>query len=205
MLNPTTKKYLVYSLIIFSLIVTIPIISSCTHKENQISGNYMYPNEFVDFEQFILKTESATLDDFLKNDITKVSNKREFTKMQKHILSLYKGVTVNNSFVMETGGHVDCIDINKQPGLRQNGQIQKLATPPPPLKVDIEEGDQKAQFVEPMLSKDKKDRFDNVMYCPEGHIPMRRITLEELTRYKTLGDFFNKYGKTGRTGLPDTK
>ncbi|MCL4250584.1 MAG: hypothetical protein KJ065_20705 [Anaerolineae bacterium] len=28
--------------------------------------------------------------------------------------------------------------------------------------------------------------------CPEGSIPMRRITLAELTRFQTLGDFLGK-------------
>jgi len=28
--------------------------------------------------------------------------------------------------------------------------------------------------------------------CPEGSIPMRRITLDELTRFQTLGDFLGK-------------
>lgn len=28
--------------------------------------------------------------------------------------------------------------------------------------------------------------------CPEGSIPMRRITLEELTRFQTLGDYLGK-------------
>jgi hypothetical protein len=32
---------------------------------------------------------------------------------------------------------------------------------------------------------------------------MRRITLDELVRYETLNDFFNKYGKAGEKGLPE--
>ena len=30
------------------------------------------------------------------------------------------------------------------------------------------------------------------MYCPQGFIPMRRLTLEEMTHFKTLNDFFRK-------------
>jgi hypothetical protein len=30
------------------------------------------------------------------------------------------------------------------------------------------------------------------MCCPEGMIPMRRITLEEWTRFATLADFLGK-------------
>ena len=37
-----------------------------------------------------------------------------------------------------------------------------------------------------------KDQHGNVMQCPPGTIPMRRVTLEDLTRFPTLRDFFRK-------------
>ena len=107
---------------------------------------------------------------------------------------------------MNSVGYVDCIDINTQPGIRRNGQKRSIETPPPPIIVkDTNEVQEKAQFVKPMLSAKKKDRFGNVTYCEKGFIPMRRITLDELTRYKTLGDFLNKYGKAGKSGGPIAK
>ncbi len=60
----------------------------------------------------------------------------------------------------------------------------------------------KGQQVAPMLNEKKKDRFGNKQYCEQGFIPMRRITLDDLVRYETLGDFFNKYGKAGEKGDP---
>jgi len=39
------------------------------------------------------------------------------------------------------------------------------------------------------LGPDRKDWHGNVMSCPEGTIPMRRVTLEDLTRFETLPDF----------------
>jgi hypothetical protein len=44
-----------------------------------------------------------------------------------------------------------------------------------------------------------------VQYCEQGFIPMRRITLDELVRYETLADFFNKYGKAGQKGVPERR
>jgi hypothetical protein len=42
------------------------------------------------------------------------------------------------------------------------------------------------------LGANQKDHFGNVMQCPEGTIPMRRLTLEDLSRFSTLRDFYRK-------------
>ena len=38
--------------------------------------------------------------------------------MRQHLLNLYAGVTVRNSFVGSDGQIVDCFQIDQQPGLR---------------------------------------------------------------------------------------
>ena len=38
--------------------------------------------------------------------------------------------------------------------------------------------------------------------CPDGAIPLRRITLDELTRFRTLRDFLSK-APGGKASLPD--
>jgi hypothetical protein len=53
-----------------------------------------------------------------------------------------------------------------------------------------------------MLSQKRKDAFGNAQYCAPGYIPMRRVTLDDLVRYQTLDDFFNKYGRAGERGDP---
>lgn len=123
--------------------------------------------------------------------------------MKNHIVSMYKGVTVKNSFVMENNAsHVDCIDMKTQPGLR-GGTIASPPKPAPAVQEYSEE--QKSKSVEPMLAAEKRDRFGNIMFCDEGFIPMRRITLDDLTRFRTLEDYFNKFGKAGRSGVPGEK
>ena len=36
----------------------------------------------------------------------------------------------------------------------------------------------------------RRDWHGNVMNCPEGTVPVRRVTLETLTRFETMNDFF---------------
>jgi hypothetical protein len=47
-------------------------------------------------------------------------------------------------------------------------------------------------MIAPQLAPDRTDRFGNRIWCPPGLIPFRRITLEELTRFKSLDQFFRK-------------
>lgn len=206
MYNTILKKFWILIFSFLFLITTVITISNCTQNDMPVIKEFAEPTEFIQFKLFFVDVQIATLDDYSKKAGTRVSTEKEFNRMKNHILSLYEGVKVKNSFVMNSVGHVDCIDIKTQSGLKQNGQKLSIETPPPPIIVkDIDEDRQKAQFVKPMLSAKKKDRFGNVMYCEKGFIPMRRITLDELTRYKTLGGFLNKYGKAGKSGGPITK
>ena len=43
-----------------------------------------------------------------------------------------------------------------------------------------------------LLSPDRTDQYGNIMDCPEGTIPMRRVTLEQMTRFETVQDFLRK-------------
>ena len=58
------------------------------------------------------------------------------------------------------------------------------------------------------LGTDRKDFNGNVMHCPPGTIPMRRVTLEDLSRFETLNDFFRKgprgAGRPPRASEPAT-
>jgi hypothetical protein len=45
------------------------------------------------------------------------------------------------------------------------------------------------------LKKGDRDKFGNEKYCPNGFIPMQRLSLETMVRYETLNNFFSKDGK----------
>jgi len=183
---------------------TIPLFFALYSQPASQEGQ-KEPKEFMSHEQFIASTQKATYADYTKKAGTKVANEKEFLRMKAHVLSMYEGVVVRNSFVMEMNGHVDCIDAKSQPSLRRGGKQLTIQTPPNAVPVEERPQERKGEAVQPMLSPEKKDRFGNVMYCESGSIPLRRITLDELTRFATLEDFFNKFGKAGTSGLPQRK
>lgn len=187
------------------IIVTVPVLSQCNLSKTPGQQAPKGPTKFISYAQFVADTQKAKFEDYARRPGGKVLNEKEFQKMQKHIASLYEGVVVKNSFIMENNGHVDCIDIKSQPGLRQGGKRLTVQKPPKAIVVQEEGEDQKEQPVQPMLAKEKKDPFGNVMFCENNFIPMRRVTLDELTRFRTLEDFFNKYGKAGATGISEAQ
>lgn len=172
----------------------------------QILVSNAYAEELVPFKEFYTGVGSLRYEDYAKKEGVKVKNADEFEKMKAHAVSIYEGVKVKNSFMLEND-YIDCVDVNTQPSLRQNGKFLALEKPPAPMITREKRSDKsrQGQPVEPMLSKEKKDAYGNVQYCDEGFIPMRRITLDRLVQYETLSDFFNKYGSAGEKGLPIRK
>jgi hypothetical protein len=168
---------------------------------------YAVVKTFVPYDKFFSEMKRAQYKDYAEREGTKVKSAAEFEKMKAHVLSMYEGVKVKNSFVLGENDYVDCVDIYTQPGLRQGGKRQELAKPPAAKIAEEKEEDHErtGQAVEPMLGRQKRDAFGNVQFCEEGFIPMRRVTLDELVRYETLADFFNKYGKAGEKGDPQRK
>jgi len=158
----------------------------------------------IAFSQFYRSVANARFEDYAGKNGVRVANADEFARMKAHIVSTYEGVRARNSFVLGEREVIDCIDVRTQPALRKEGKFTAPEKPPAPLVAREKRGDEerKGQPVTPMLSAKTKDRFGNVQYCQQGFIPMRRITLDDLVRYETLADFFNKYGKAGEKGDP---
>jgi hypothetical protein len=164
-------------------------------------------SKFISFDEALKINASAQYEDYAKQDGVRVKGSIEFAQMRAHVMALYEGVKVKNSFVLAED-HVDCVAVETQPGLRISGSVtarRTLAKAPPPRlareSIDEDIG-LLAQPVAPMLSTQKMDAFGNAQFCSDGFIPMRRVAIDELVGYETLGDFFNKYGKAGERGLP---
>jgi hypothetical protein len=165
------------------------------------------PQGLAPLQEYVKTVGKARYEDYAKKEGVVVKNVAEFDKMKKHVTSLYEGVKVKNSFVLGERDHIDCVDVNTQPSLRRGGKFLPLAKPPAPMIAGEKQRDETREGspVEPMLSAKKKDAYGNVQHCEDGFVPMRRVTLEELVRYETLADFFNKYGKAGEKGIPHRK
>jgi hypothetical protein len=132
----------------------------------------------------------------------KVADATAFAAMKTHILTLYSGVTEVHSFEDDNGSVFDCIPVAQQPALKGAAPARPPALPAmaAPHAGGTPTGDRHPIEIAQAFAATRKDKHGNQMSCPAGHIPMRRITLEELTRFETMRQFFQK-GPAG-AGLP---
>ena len=166
----------------------------------QVPDNEEGGKAFVRLQDATQKIRAARFSDYEGRLGVRVDAKA-FEEMQKYLLERYEGVETVNSFVRDNT-YVDCIKTDSQPSVRQQG-IREIAKPP--LSSEVEAGRRRAEpgqnrYAESPLKLGLKDRFGNPVACPEGTIPMQRITLDMLVRYRTLRDFFAKVPR-GR-GVP---
>jgi hypothetical protein len=158
--------------------------------------------DFVPFRNFLANTRSASIVDFAGPEV-KVKDEASFEEMRQHILSLYSGITIKHSFVLNSS-HFDCVPIEQQPGVKALGGKSIASAPPEslakPAAGSDDDGDQAAPASQ--LAVKQADEFGNAVSCEAGSIPMRRITLEEMTQFSTLREFFQKGpGGAGRPSL----
>jgi neprosin-like protein len=146
------------------------------------------------FKAFIDGVSKAKHADYAATPMAKVAHEDAFTEMQAHILKLYDKTEVQHSFVDENGSIFDCIPIEQQPSLKgTSGPIPKAPDLPKHEPAPSGPRDEKKDvLIATPMGPDRKDRHGNLMHCPEGTIPMRRITLENMVRFGTLKDFFRK-------------
>ena len=151
------------------------------------------PKEITSFKAFIESTQAAKHTAFVEMKGNKVVDKEVFAEMQAHILKLYDKVEVKHSFVDKGGAVFDCIPIAQQPSLKGvKERIPVAPDAPQPEKVELKKFECEDALIASPLGADKKDRFGNIMQCPPGTIPVRRVTINDLAKFETLRNFFRK-------------
>ena len=177
------------------MVLLIVGVASCKKRPPQPS-----PGGFVAFDGFIQQTRSAKPEDYLGKPGAEVESAAAFEEMRAHLLQLYDGVSVTNSF-SERGRFVDCVPLDQQPGLRRPGAAREtlqrvspkeVATPSAQQQGSDAAADRKSEALDITLKPGVRDSYGHELYCAQGTIPMRRLTLEELTRFKNLSSFFRK-------------
>lgn len=151
----------------------------------------MAGEENVRIEGFLDAVDAKTLDDYAGLPGTKVREQAEFDAMKEYVLWLYGGVEVTHSFLDRNDQVFDCIPIEQQPSLRESSKSPAEPPPENPFADKRQEGEN-LTLIEPQLGERRTDRLGNPMKCPPGTLAMRRVTLEELTRFERLRDFFRK-------------
>lgn len=160
-------------------------------------------SQFVPFRDFVQSVRGAQASDVMAAPSAKVASNTAVEQMRQHLLSLYDGVNVTHSFVL--GSHtVDCVPVNEQPTVRAM-HLQALAAPPsaphePPAAA--EESNSKPLPLEAQIPEGQTaDAFGNSLTCDASTIPMRRITLDQMARFSSLREFFEK-GPNGAGHAP---
>jgi hypothetical protein len=131
----------------------------------------------------------------------------ELARMRAFIESRYPRAAVVHEFELASGQAVDCVDRLEQPSVRGNARAL-VSIPMAPTHAPIEAGGPgKAARggSEPPLSdvfmlKGDADHAGRARACPEGSVPMVRLSLDEMSRYPTLEAYLHR-----RAALPQAR
>jgi hypothetical protein len=149
---------------------------------------------FPAFDEFLESVHAAQHDHYASRPAAKVQEASEFDAMTAHILDMYDGVEVQHSFVDPSGQVFDCIPVEQQPSLK--GAEPATAPEAPATGAADQAGPRQAG--QSQHDAERRDKFGHSMTCPPGTIPVRRVTLDELTQHERLRDFFQKSPWGGR-------
>jgi len=178
---------LLTTVLIWSLLSLLVACAGPPHEPPQVDPPS--PDGLAPFARFVAAIDSARHEDFRTSEVASAA---AFEKMKAHLQELYRGIEVGHSFVMAEGQPVDCVPIDQQPALRRPAMAgHQIASPPEfPARPAAAEGPTTTAVGWNLVPG--KDRFGNDRQCAEGSFPMRRITLDELTRFATLRHFLSK-------------
>ncbi|MFE6062714.1 neprosin family prolyl endopeptidase [Streptomyces sp. NPDC056431] len=146
------------------------------------------------FSDFVDALYAAEFDTYHSRPDAKVRDSEAFEEMRRHLIERNAGMGAVYSFAESDGDIVDCVPAERQPGLARTG-AELLATPADPPSAPQAYADlpefvtEPPQSPPPQLRADRRDPYDNQMLCPEGTVPILRLTLEQLVRFPTLEDF----------------
>ena len=107
--------------------------------------------------------------------------------MNQYLVHYYRRKKAVHSFVNEEGQVWDCIPVHQQ--LNTRWSKDRRFEQPPAFQATIAKETTRYPTAFP---PGQQDAYGNVMACPEGCIPVRRITLEELAQYADLRSALKK-------------
>ena len=145
------------------------------------------PVGITPFRQFVASLGGIQPQQHVGVALSRVRDTAAAAAMRDHLVRHYTGVEAEQSFVDENGSVFDCIPIEQQPALgRQAAGRRRL---PICRRGRQEPRRERSRWCN---LAHRRDQHGNQMLAPEGTIPMRRLTMENLTRFETLRHFFQK-------------
>jgi hypothetical protein len=145
--------------------------------------------DVIPFEVFLTETARARPEQYAEalaagsrhSRVTPEVSRAEFERMKAYLLSYYQGVQPVGSFVNPSGQTIDCVPFEQQPSVRAAiaAGHQVAGTVPSPSLPGGKAASGRGGIARPPL-------------CPEGAVPLVRLTLDQLVRFGTLENFFHK-------------
>ena len=152
------------------------------------------PKQFVSFQNFIENAKTASSGTYVGHAGKRVKDAASFEEMRQHALQMYNEVHVSHSFLLDSH-YFDCVPVEEQPSFRMLGQKQ-IATPPPTPPPHQQLGEDAPVAASQIGPDNQFDQFGNSTHCEGNTIPMRRLTLEDMSQFENLKQFLAK----GRDG-----
>ncbi len=146
----------------------------------------------IPFDQFVQQVATTPLATEMSKPGTQVSDAPSFEAMRSHVLTMYNGVQVKHSFLLDTHPF-DCVPMMQQPSVRLQ-HLTTIATPPSvgPAFPAAKGSSAAAAIPSQVDAAQPTDPLGNTIGCDSGSIPMRRVTLDDLSEFKSLSAFFQK-------------
>jgi hypothetical protein len=154
------------------------------------------------FDQFLARTAAASPDDYADDLRTTAKRCRispegavaEFERMKAHLLRYYEGVRPVYSCLDAAGQVVDCVPFEQQPSVRAAAAAGYPQTLPPKRPRPTSTAPAVASPPDAALpaATPASEPTECRALCPDGTVPLLRLTLERLLRHGTLDNFFRK-------------
>jgi hypothetical protein len=142
-------------------------------------------SNFVSFPAFMQHLRDSTFAG-TASGTSSAQNAEQFAQSKDYLESLYRGVDVRATFVTD-GAYFDCVTEMTQPTVTAL-DIKHIASPPPILPAMADAADS-TLWKTAGLNQDGQ-----LISCPTGTVPMRRVTLSEVLSFHSLRDFLSKNG-----------
>lgn len=155
-----------FALLSGTVATMLGLVGGAAHAQSTAIGS---------FGDFVGGLRAASAADWLKRPESRVRDAAELDAMRAHLLALYGGIAARRSFAAD-GQLFDCIALADQPSVRLLGETEIAKPPREPADGGAVAGSTATAG----------------QACDPGSIPMRRITLDEITRFRTLRAFLSK-------------
>jgi hypothetical protein len=123
-------------------------------------------------------------------DVKRVASLEESSRMAEYLRTLVAAEDVRVTLRTEDGDTVDCVDVYRQPALKEAGMaLEPIQFAPTTLPTP---DDWSSPTLPGGATPQQESAAPPQVACPIGTVPIRRLTLDTLERFRTLDEFRKK-------------